>query len=402
MVYSRKKVPGRSKDQPIIPAHGQPKALGNGFLNVSGNPPSIPTHIHASSSSVTDLSLPSHFGPSPKISALEPGLGLTPIVPAQDLDLDLSIALRKGTRACTKHPIAKYISYSNLSDNYRAFTTNISKLVVPRNIQEALDEPSWKLAVFEEMNALKKNDTWEVVDLPREKKVVGCKWVFTIKSKADGSVERYKTRLVAKGFTQTYGIDYQETFAPVAKINSIRVLLYLTVNSNWPLHQLDVKNAFLNGDLEEEVFMSPPPGFEESFGVGKVCKLKKSLYGLKQSPRAWFERLGKVIKHYGYTQSQADHTMFYKHSNEGKVAILIVYVDDIVLTGDDCNELEKLKGKLAEEFEIKDLGALKYFLGVEFARSKEGIFVNQRKYVLDLLDETGMLGCKPAETGSST
>ncbi|RVW92973.1 Retrovirus-related Pol polyprotein from transposon RE1 [Vitis vinifera] len=336
-----------------------------------GNPPSIPTHIHASSSSVTNLSLPSHFGPSPEISALEPGLGLAPIVPAQDLDLDLPIVLRKGIQAYTKHPIAKYISYSNLSDNYRAFTTNISKLV---------------------------NGTWEVVDLPREKKVVGCKWMFTIKSKADGSVERYKARLVAKGFTQTYGIDYQEIFAPVAKINSIRVLLSLTVNSNWPLHQLDVKNVFLNGDLEEEVFMSPPPSFEESFGVGKVCKLKKSLYGLKQSPKAWFERFGKVIKHYGYTQSQADHTMFYKHSNEGKVVILIVYVDDIVLTGDDCNELEKLKGKLAEEFEIKDLEALKYFLGMEFARSKEDIFVNQRKYALDLLDETGMLGCKPAET----
>ncbi|RVW98553.1 hypothetical protein CK203_026827 [Vitis vinifera] len=148
VVYLRKKVLGRSKDQPIIPAHGQPKALGNGSLNVSGNPLSIPTHIHASSSSVTDLSLPSHFGPSPEISAPEPGLRLAPIVLAQDLDLDLLIALRKGTRACTKHPIAKYISYSNLSDNYRAFTTNISKLVVPRNIQEALDEPSWKLAVL--------------------------------------------------------------------------------------------------------------------------------------------------------------------------------------------------------------------------------------------------------------
>ena len=303
MVYSRKKVSGRSKDQPIIPAHGQPKALGNGSLNVSGNPSSIPTHIHASSSSVTDLSLPSHFGPSPEIFAPKPGLGLAPIVPAQDLDIDLPIALRKGTRACTKHPIAKYISYSNLSDNYKAFTTNISKLVVPKNIQVALDEPSCKLAMFEETSALKKNGTWEVVDLQREKEVVGRKWVFTIKSKADKSVERYKARLVANGFTQTYGIDYQETFAPVAKINSIRVLLSLAVNSNWPLHQLDVKNVFLNGDLEEEVFMSPPPGFEESFGVGKVCKLKKSLYGLKQSPRAWSERFGKVIKHYGYTQS---------------------------------------------------------------------------------------------------
>ena len=139
--------------------------------------------------------------------------------------------------------------------------------------------------------------------------------------------------------------------------------------------------------------MSPPPSFEESFGAGKV-----SLYELKQSPRAWFERFGKVIKRYGWTQSQADHTMFYKHSKGGKVAILIVYVDDIVLTGDDYSELEKLKGRLAEEFEIKDLGALKYFLGMEFARSKEGIVVNQRKYVLDLLNETGMLGCKPAKT----
>ena len=125
--------------------------------------------------------------------------------------------------------------------------------------------------------------------------------MFTIKSKVDGSVERYKARFVAKGFTQTYGIDYQETFTPVAKINSIRVLLSLVVNSNWVLHQLDVKNTFLNVDLEEEVFMSPPPGFEESVGVGKVCKLKKSLYGLKQSPTVWFERFGKVKKHYGYT-----------------------------------------------------------------------------------------------------
>ena len=168
MVYSRKKVSRRSKDQPIIPTHGQPKALGNGSLNALGN---TPTLIHASSSPVTDLSLPSHFDPSPEISAPEPGLELAPIIPTQDLDLDLPIALRKGTQACTKHPIAKYISYNNLSDNYRSFTTNISKLVVPRNIHEALDEPSWKLVVFEEMNALKKNGTWEVVDLPREKKL---------------------------------------------------------------------------------------------------------------------------------------------------------------------------------------------------------------------------------------
>lgn len=182
------------------------------------------------------------------------------------------IAIRKGTRTCTKkslktsknHPISNYVSYQNLSQNRRAFTYKITNLFVPRNIKEALDDPNWKLEVLDELNALKKNETCEVVSLPHDKKKVGCKWVFTIKCKANGSVKRYKARLAAKGFTQTYGIDYQETFAQVAKLNSIRVLLSLVANFNWHLHQLDVKNAFLNGELEEEVFMSLPLGFEEN------------------------------------------------------------------------------------------------------------------------------------------
>ena len=142
--------------------------------------------------------------------------------------------------------------------------------------------PEWKKAVLEEMSALEKNLTWTIVELPMGKPTVSCKWVFTVKFKADGTLERYKARLVAKGFTQTYEIDYMENFAPVAKLNTIRILLSMAVNLDWPLRQLDVKNAFLNGDLEEEVYMSPPPGFEEKFG-SKVCRLKKALYGLKQS-----------------------------------------------------------------------------------------------------------------------
>ena len=186
---------------------------------------------------------------------------------SENLDVSISIALRKGTRTYTKitcstnHPISNFMSYHRLSQNHKAYTSRITKLFVPRNIQEALDDPNWKLAVMEEMSALEKNETWEIVELPQDKKPVGCKWIFTIKCKADGSVDRYKARLVAKGFTQTYGVDYEETFAPVAKINSIRILLSLAVNFDWPLHQLDVKNAFLNGDLEE-VFISSPPGFD--------------------------------------------------------------------------------------------------------------------------------------------
>lgn len=143
--------------------------------------------------------------------------------------------------------------------------------------------------------------------------------------------------------------------------------------------------------------MDPPPGFDEHFG-SKLCKLKKSLYGLKQSPRAWFERFTQSIKRQGYVQAQSDHTMFIKHSDDGKIAILIVYVDDIILTGDNVTKMDRLKKSLALEFEIKDLGSLRYFLGMEVARSKRGIVVSQRKYILDLLKETGMSGCRPADT----
>ncbi|KAK2977889.1 hypothetical protein RJ640_022680 [Escallonia rubra] len=211
-----------------------------------------------------------------------------------------------------------------------------------------------------------------------------------------GSVNRHKVKLVAKGFTQTYGVDYQETFAPVAKLNTVRVLLSLASNIDWPLQQLDVKNAFLYGDLHEEVYMDCPPGFEREGNL--ACRFKKSLYGSKHSPIEWFKKFTQAVKRRGFKQAQTYHTLFYKHSKEGKIAILIVYVDDIIITGDDRGELDTLKLYLAGEFELKDLGALRYFLGMEVARSKSGITVSQRKYVPDLLRDTVMLGCRPAET----
>jgi hypothetical protein len=331
------------------------------------------------------------------VSSLEP---TTPVDSHVD-DSNMPIALRKSTRTCPsiyRYPISNYVSSHRLSPSCKAFANQLSSVSIPKNLQEALNNPRWKAAMVEEMEALQKNSTWKLVELPKDKKTVGCKWVFTVKHKEDGSIERFKARLVAKGYTQTYGIDYQETFAPVAKINTIRVLLSLAANLEWPLQQFDVKNAFLHGDLEEEVYMDFPPGFSTSSESGKVCRLRKSLYGLKQSPRAWFGRFTHSMRKYGYHQSQSDHTLFLKHSNEGKVTALIVYVDDIVVTGNDIMEMGKLKTYLAKEFEIKDLGTLRYFLGIEVARSKEGIFVSQRKYVLDLLVETGMLACKPIDT----
>lgn len=178
------------------------------------------------------------------------------------------------------YSMSKYVSYKNLSTSFSAFTSQLSCVEIPKTVHDALKVPEWKEAILEEMRALEKNQTWEVGALPKGKSTVGCKCVFTTKYKADGTLGKYRARLMAKGFTQTYGIDYLETFAPVAKLNTIQVLLSLAATLDWPLQQLDVKNAFLNGDLEEEVYMDPPSGFEQRFG-SRVCKLKKSLYGLK-------------------------------------------------------------------------------------------------------------------------
>ncbi|KAL8101713.1 hypothetical protein AgCh_033560 [Apium graveolens] len=283
-----------------------------------------------------------------------------------DVD-DGPIALRKGKRTCTKHSICKFVSMGKLSPKFKAFTAQLDRTSVPKDIHEALKHPRWKAAVHEEIKALEKNGTWDITELPPGKSEVGCKWLFTVKYLADGSIDRFKARLVARGFTQTYGVDYKETFDPVAKLNTVKVLISLAVNNDWPLQQLDVKNVFLNGDLNKEVYKTILPGFVNHQNKNKVCRLRKSIYGLKQSPRTWSERLSDVMKRSGYTQSQSDDTMFFRFSHNA-------------------------------EFEIKDLGSLKYFLGMEIARTKDGVSMSQRKYVLDLLQETGMLGCKPATT----
>ncbi|RVW32439.1 Retrovirus-related Pol polyprotein from transposon TNT 1-94 [Vitis vinifera] len=241
----------------------------------------------------------------------------------------------------SRYPIANYVSTKKLNEPLKTFVHNISGCHVPTRVEEALGDPKWTQAIKDEMEALMKNKTWNLLPLPEGKKIVGCKWVFSIKHKADGSIERYKARLVAKGYTQTYGIDYQDTFSPVAKLNTVRVLISLATNLNWPLHQFDVKNAFLHGGLEEEVYMDIPPGYSVTTRTNEVCKLQRALYGLKQSPQAWFGRFSLAMKKYGFQQSNADHTLFLK-KQQGKVTALIVYVDDMVITGDDIEEISRL------------------------------------------------------------
>jgi hypothetical protein len=372
------------------------------------NVPSEPVHDVAESDG--DQIAGSQSPHVPRKSALDTtGEGtLNPVVTSTTPVAEHPIALRKSVRRtdiparlkdCVgyEHDVAKFVSYERCSPSYKGFIASLDSTSIPKNWEDAVRDPKWKAAMLEEMSALEKNKTWELVELPSGKEAVGCKWVYTVKHNIEGKVERFKARLVAKGYSQTYGIDYEETFAPVAKMNTIRTLISCSSNLGWDLHQLDIKNAFLHGDLHEEVYMRIPPGFNTPQTDGKVLRLHRSLYGLKQSPRAWFDRFRRAIIQMGYKQSNADHTLFYKHNGD-KLAILIVYVDDIIITGSDDHEIGRLKVNLAKEFEVKDLGQLRYFLGIEVSRSAKGIYLSQRKYILDLLSETGMTGCRPAYT----
>ena len=197
-------------------------------------------------------------GQESSLSASSEILGLNPLLDKDELDLP--IALRKGTRECTRrplYPLSNFVSYKNLSPCLHAFVTQLSHVEIPKSIKDAMQVPEWKDVVLEEMRALEKNQTWELIDMPKEKRIVGCKWMFTVNFKSNGSLERYKAHLVAKGFTQNYGIDYSETFAPVVKLNTVRVLLSIAINLDWQLQQLDFKNAFLNGDLKEGIYGCP-------------------------------------------------------------------------------------------------------------------------------------------------
>ncbi|CAL9000181.1 unnamed protein product [Prunus brigantina] len=295
----------------------------------------------------------------------------------------------------TRYPLHWYISYSGLSPAYRNFVCNISRLVEPSSYAQACQDPKWVAAIHSELQALDTNHTWSLVPLPPGHRPIGCKWIFRIKYNSDGTIDHYKARLVAKGFNQREGIDFTDTFAPVAKLITVRCLLSVAAARDWPLHQMDVHNAFLHGDLQEEVYMLPPPGSRRQ-GEHVVCRLHKSLYGLKQALRSWFRKFSSAICGIGFKQSRADYSLF-THVQGSSLTIILLYVDDMIITGNDEKAICKLKHFLGSQFRIKDLGSLKYFLGVEVARSKTGISICQRKYTLDILEEAGLLGAKPAK-----
>lgn len=286
---------------------------------------------------------------------------------------------------------------SKPNPKYANSTTIQSKPIEPTTVAQALKDPLWCQAMTDELKALHNQGTWDLVPPDSSQNLIKCRWVFRIKYKPDGTIERYRARLVAKGFQQRPGIDYSDTFSPVAKPATIRTLLSLAVANNWSLRQLDINNAFLNGTLNEQVYMTQPPGFPNAAFPSYVCKLRKAIYGLKQAPRAWYMELTKFLLNSGFTRSIADSSLFINNQHSAPI-YLVVYVDDIILTGPDSHALNKFVAHIAGRFALKDLGPLTYFLGVEVIPHTQGLFLSQKKYVVDLLKRTNMLDAKPVST----
>jgi hypothetical protein len=263
----------------------------------------------------------------------------------------------------------------------------------PKTFAEALGHPYWDTTMNEEYHSLMANDTWDLVPLPKGRKLVRCKWVYRTKYASDGSAERHKARLVAKGFSQVEGIDYNETFSPVEKMNSMHLILSLDTSHKLKVHHMDVKSAFLHGDLQEEIYMEQPPGYVQN-DCSLVFCLKKSLYGLKQAPQDWYAKMDSFLISTGFSRCHSDPNVYTKKVGI-HIIIFVLYVDDLILTGSDSKLLNHVKTSRKKKFEMTNLGFMHYFLGLQFLQTNEGIFLSQYMYACDLLCHFHMDDCKP-------
>ena len=309
---------------------------------------------------------------------------------------DLPIAIRRPRRESRKP--ARF-------EDMVAYAFPVVEEGIPQTFLEANSSPDkekWKKAMDEEMQSLGKNHTWKLARLPKGKKEIGCKWVYAQKEGFPTKNDvRYKARLVAKGYAQKEGIDYNEVFSPIVKHSSIRILLALVAQFNMELVQMDVKTAFLHGDLEEEIYITQPDGFKVAGKENWVCKLSKSLYGLKQSPRQWYKRFDQFMIGQNYTRSSFDHCVYFRKLQDGSFIYLLLYVDDMLIASRNQEEICRLKAQLSKEFEMKDLGEAKKILGMEIAKDRQRgtLCLTQKQYLKKVLQRFSMFEkTKPVST----
>jgi hypothetical protein len=267
-------------------------------------------------------------------------------------------------------------------------------------VKDALRDSDWVLAMQEEHNNFTRNEVWHLVPRPSQNVVV-TKWVFRNNQDEHGVVTRNKARLVAKGYSQVECLDFGETYAPVARLESIRILLAYATYHGFKLYQMDVKSAFLNGPIKEEVYVEQPPGFEDSEYPNHVYKLSKALYGLKQAPRAWFECLRDFLITNGFKVGKADPTLFTK-TIANDLFVCQIYVDDIIFGSTNKSTCKEFSRIMIQKFEMSMMGELKYFLGFQVKQLQEGTFISQTKYIQNILTKFGMKDAKPIKTPMGT
>ncbi|CAA7023934.1 unnamed protein product [Microthlaspi erraticum] len=258
----------------------------------------------------------------------------------------------------------------------------------PRTYSEAMSTPEadlWKEAVNSEMDSILQNHTYIITDLPPGFKALGCRWIFKTKLKTDGAIDKYKARLVVQGFRQVEGLDFFDTYSPVTRITSIRILIAIASLRDLEIHQMDVKTAFLNGDLEEEIYMKQPEGFVTPGQEHKVCKLVKSLYGLKQAPKQWHEKFDHVMMSNGFSINECDKCIYVKNTPSGYV-LLCLYVDDMLIMGSNKDIIQQTKNMLKSQFDMKDMGLADVILGIKITRTSEGITLSQEHYAEKILE----------------
>lgn len=310
------------------------------------------------------------------------------------------VLLRRSKRE-RKSP-EKFSSSSNIytSDVHFALNAEIFVDEDPTTIAEAKQRDDWiywKNAMKEEYSSLVKNKTWTLCDRPKDRKVISCKWVFKLKKKSDGSIDKYKARLVARGFAQEKGYDYNDTYSPTAKLKTLRVLLSVANHFNYPMHQMDVKSAFLNGNLNEEIYMQQPECFTND--QSKVCKLQKSIYGLKQASRMWNERFKTVMIFNGFKQCYADNCLYIKFELN-IISYVLLYVDDLLIVSSNNSKINDIKIMLMNEFEMTSVEKVDTFLGIHIERDNKNCIIklDQERYLKKVLSKFNMENCKTSKT----
>jgi hypothetical protein len=292
-----------------------------------------------------------------------------------------------------RYPLRKRIP----STRYKDFWALVSEVMEePLTFAEADKDKAWQAATKKEIDSILRNKTWDVVDRPRNRKPISGKWLFKIKRGLTGVPDKLKARVVARGFQQQEGIDYTDIFAPVVRWSTIRIVLALAAKKKWSINQMDVVTAFLNGFLEEEIYMEIPDGFPGAGDPTKVCKINRALYGLKQAPKSWYERIDAWFINQGLKRSENDPNMYYSLKDE-KYVIILLYVDDLLITGDNSQEISRLQSELQKEFEMSDLGTAQNYLGVEIEYHPSGIFLHQRSYIRKLLEKFKLQNCNSAK-----